>query len=86
MTARQSIHIDEETRGFASTLAHCVDELAQGACGDRRDRAERGDLLFRALQSCQLIVKPRARVTDLVAHVVDALWPQFQPITDLFGT
>ena len=33
----------------------------------RRDRAERGDWLFRALQFRQLIVKPRARVTDLVA-------------------
>ena len=40
----------------------------------RRDRAERGDWLFRALQFRQLIVKPRARVTDLVAHVVDGLW------------
>src|SRR5258705_4575180 len=29
MTARQSIHIDEETRGIASTLADRVDELAR---------------------------------------------------------
>ena len=28
MTARQSIHLDEETRGLASTLAQRVDELA----------------------------------------------------------
>jgi hypothetical protein len=29
MTVQQSIHIDEDTRGIASTLANRVDELAQ---------------------------------------------------------
>ena len=38
MTARQSIHIDEETRGLASTLAQRVDELAQDVA--RAVRAE----------------------------------------------
>ena len=38
MTALQSIHIDEETRGIASTLAHRVDELAQDvACAVRAE-------------------------------------------------
>ncbi len=40
--------------------------------------------LFGALQFCQLIVKPRTRVADLVAHLV-TLWAQLQPLNDLFG-
>lgn len=44
-----------------------------------------GDWLLLALQFRQLIVNPRTRVADLVAHVLDTLWLQFQPINDLFG-
>src|ERR1700731_2007074 len=41
-------------------------------------------VLFGAFQFRQLVVKPRTRVADLVAHFVTPR-PQLQPLNDLYG-